>query len=151
MDSVIRALAIYVILMLVFRISGTRSLAQITTFDFVLLLIISEATQQAMLGNDFSMTNATLVILTLVSLDVGLSIAQHRFPRFGKWIDSMPLVLVNDGEPQRERMDKLRISEDEILEAAREKQGLERLEQVKYAVLERTGALSIIPREQSRG
>jgi uncharacterized membrane protein YcaP (DUF421 family) len=148
MDSVIRALGIYIILMLVFRISGKRSLAQITTFDFVLLLIISEATQQAMLGNDFSMTNAMLVIVTLVGLDVGLSIVQHRFPGFGKWVDSMPLVLINDGELQRDRMDKLRISEDEILEAARDKQGLERLDQVKYAVLERTGSISIIPQEQ---
>jgi uncharacterized membrane protein YcaP (DUF421 family) len=149
MDSVLRALAIYAILLLIFRISGKRSLAQITTFDFVLLLIISEATQQAMLGNDFSMTNATLVILTLVALDVALSLMQHRFPRFGKWVDSVPLVLINDGELQKDRMDKLRISEGDILEAARDKQGLERLDQIKYAVLERTGSISIVPRQQS--
>ena len=149
MDSIIRAVAIYVILLLIFRISGKRSLAQITTFDFVLLLVISEATQQAMLGDDFSMTNAALAILTLVGLDVGLSILQHRFPRFGKVIDSVPLVLVSDGELQRSQMDKMRISEDDIIEAAREKQGLERMDQIKYAVLERTGAISIVPRQQS--
>jgi uncharacterized membrane protein YcaP (DUF421 family) len=149
MDSVVRALAIYVILLLIFRISGKRSLAQITTFDFVLLLIISEATQQAMLGNDFSMTNATIVILTLVGLDVGLSIVQHRFPTLGNWIDSVPLVLVSDGEVQQERLKKLRITEGDILSAAREKQGLERMEQVKYAVLERTGSISIVPWQQS--
>lgn len=149
MDSVVRALAIYVILLLIFRISGKRSLAQITTFDFVLLLIISEATQQAMLGNDFSMTNATIVILTLVGLDVGLSIMQHRFATFGKWVDSVPLVLVSDGEVQQDRIQKLRITEGDILAAAREKQGLERMEQVKYAVLERTGSISIVPWQQS--
>jgi uncharacterized membrane protein YcaP (DUF421 family) len=149
MDSVIRALVIYVILMLVFRISGKRSLAQITTFDFVLLLVISEATQQAMLGDDFSITNATLAILTLVAIDVGFSIVQHRFPGFGRWVDSVPLVLVSDGELQTQSMNKLRISESEILAAARDKQGLERMDQVKYAVLERTGSISIIPREQS--
>jgi uncharacterized membrane protein YcaP (DUF421 family) len=149
MDSVIRALVIYVILMLVFRISGKRSLAQITTFDFVLLLVISEATQQAMLGDDFSIINATLAILTLVAIDVGFSIVQHRFPGFGRWVDSVPLVLVSDGELQTQSMNKLRISESEILAAARDKQGLERMDQVKYAVLERTGSISIIPREQS--
>ncbi len=149
MDSVIRAMAIYVILLLVFRVSGKRSLAQITTFDFVLLLVVSEATQQAMLGDDFSMTNATLAIVTLVGLDVGLSMVQHRFPKFGKLVDSVPLVLVSDGEMQREQMDKLRISESEILEAARDKQGLERMEQIKYAVLERTGSISIVPRQSS--
>lgn len=149
MDSVIRAMAIYVILLVIFRVSGKRSLAQITTFDFVLLLVVSEATQQAMLGDDFSMTNATLAILTLVGLDVVLSIMQHRFPRLGMLVDSVPLVLVSDGEVQQERMDKLRISEGDILEAARDKQGLERMEQIKYAVLERTGAISIVPRQQS--
>ncbi len=149
MDSIVRALVIYVILLLVFRVSGKRSLAQITTFDFVLLLVISEATQQAMLGDDFSMTNATLAIVTLIGVDVALSVVQHRFPGFGKLIDSVPLVLVSDGEMQRAHMDKMRISEEDILEAARDKQGLERMDQVKYAVLERTGAISIVPRQQS--
>lgn len=149
MDSIIRAAAIYVILMFIFRISGKRSLAQITTFDFVLLLVVSEATQQAMLGDDLSMTNAALAILTLVGIDVGLSLVQHRFPRIGKVIDSVPLVLVSDGELQRGQMDMMRISENEILEAARDKQGLERMDQIKYAVLERTGTISIVPRQQS--
>lgn len=149
MDSIIRAAAIYVILLFIFRISGKRSLAQITTFDFVLLLVVSEATQQAMLGDDLSMTNATLAILTLVGIDVGLSLVQHRFPRIGKVIDSVPLVLVSDGELQRGQMDMMRISENEILEAARDKQGLERMDQIKYAVLERTGTISIVPRQQS--
>jgi uncharacterized membrane protein YcaP (DUF421 family) len=58
MESVLRATAIYVFLLLVFRITGKRSLAQITAFDFVLLLIIGEATQQALLGEDFSVINA---------------------------------------------------------------------------------------------
>lgn len=149
MDSIIRAAAIYVILLFIFRISGKRSLAQITTFDFVLLLVVSEATQQAMLGDDLSMTNAALAILTLVGIDVGLSLVQHRFPRIGKVIDSVPLVLVSDGELQRGQMDMMRISENEILEAARDKQGLERMDQIKYAVLERTGTISIVPRQQS--
>lgn len=148
MDSIIRAAAIYVILLFIFRISGKRSLAQITTFDFVLLLVVSEATQQAMLGDDLSMTNAALAILTLVGIDVGLSLVQHRFPRIGKVIDSVPLVLVSDGELQRGQMDMMRISENEILEAARDKQGLERMDQIKYAVLERTGTISIVPRQQ---
>ena len=78
-----------------------------------------------------------------------LSVVQHRFPGLGKWVDSVPLVLIRDGEVQKDRMDKLRISESEILEAARDKQGLERLDQIKYAVLERTGSISIVPRQQS--
>jgi uncharacterized membrane protein YcaP (DUF421 family) len=61
MDSVLRALAVYAVLLLVFRIAGKRSLAQITTFDAVLLLIISEAVQQALVDGDESMSNAFLL------------------------------------------------------------------------------------------
>ncbi|MGH7964580.1 MAG: DUF421 domain-containing protein, partial [Candidatus Binatia bacterium] len=63
MESVLRALSIYIFLWLFFRISGRRTLAQMTNFDFILLLIIGEATQQALLGNNFSIMNALLVIL----------------------------------------------------------------------------------------
>lgn len=145
MDSILRAVVIYLALMVIFRVSGKRSLAQITTFDFVLLLVIGEATQQALLGDDFSITNAILVITTLVSIDIGLSLLQKRFPRIGPWVEDVPLVLVHDGEVLKHRMEKSRISEEDVLEAARDKQGIERLDQIKYAVLERTGSISIIP------
>lgn len=146
MDSVLRALTIYVVLMLIFRVAGKRSLAQITTFDFVLLLVIGEATQQALLGDDFSLTNSAIVITTLVGLDIGLSLLQGRFPFLVPWLDDVPLVVVEEGRVLRQRMDKSRISEADILQAAREKQGLERMDQIKYAVLEKSGGISVIPK-----
>ena len=146
MDSVLRALTIYAILMIIFRISGKRSLAQITTFDFVLLLVIGEATQHALLGDDYSIINAALIITTLLSLDIGLSLIKDHFPAISPWMDDVPLVLVSEGEVFKARMKKARIDESEILEAARDKQGLERMDQIKYAVLERTGAISIVPK-----
>ena len=150
MDAVLRAVAIYTFLMVIFRVSGKRSLAQITTFDFVLLLVIGEATQQALLGEDFSITTGAVVITTLLALDIGLSVLQQRVPFLGKLLDDVPLVIVEDGKVLRERLDKARISEADILHAARDKHGLERMDQVKYAVLERSGGISIIPR-QSQG
>ena len=66
MESVLRAAIVYVFLLVLFRLAGKRTLSDVTTFDFVLLLIISEATQQALLGEDFSLTNAFLVITTLI-------------------------------------------------------------------------------------
>jgi uncharacterized membrane protein YcaP (DUF421 family) len=146
MGSVLRAIAIYVVLMILFRISGRRSISQITTFDFVLLLIISEATQNALIGNDYSMTNGFLVILTLVGLDILLSLWKRRSPTIEKLLDGVPLVVVENGQPLRDRMNKARIDENDVLTAARELQGLERMEQIKYAVLERSGGISIIPR-----
>ena len=147
MDAVVRAVAIYLFLMVIFRVAGKRSLAQITTFDFVLLLVIGEATQQALLGNDFSMIHAFIAIVTLIALDIGLSLFQRRFTWLGRWLDDVPLLLVQDGEQLRKPMAKSRISESDILHAARTTQGLERMDQVKYAVLERTGEISIIPKQ----
>lgn len=146
MGSVLRAITIYVVLMILFRISGRRSISQITTFDFVLLLIISEATQNALIGNDYSMTNGFLVILTLVGLDILLSLWKRRSPTIEKLLNGVPLVVVENGQPLRDRMNKARIDEDDVLTAARQLQGLERMEQIKYAVLERNGGISIIPR-----
>ena len=149
MDSVWRAAAIYIGLMIIMRLAGKRSLAQITTFDFVLLLIIGEATQNALLGQDFSVTNAMLVIITLVTLDIGLSLLKRRSKRIDKWLDDVPLVIVEDGVPLIERMDKARVDVDDVLSAARHLQGIERLDQIRYAVLERSGGISIIPKKSA--
>lgn len=149
MESVIRSVAVYFFLLLIFRISGKRSLAQITTFDFVLLLIIGEATQQALLGDDFSITNAYLVILTLIGVDIAISLLKGHFPKLDKLVDSVPVLLVVNGKPLKERMDHARVDEYDILSKARELQGLERIDQIKYAVLERSGGITIIPKDQA--
>ena len=149
MDSVLRGAAIYFFLLVLFRLAGKRTLSDVTTFDFVMLLIIGEATQQALLGEDFSLTNAFLVILTLIGLDIAMSLWQQRWPRLSKWIEGVPLVIVEDGRPLHERMKRARVSEKDVLTAARERQGLARMDQIRYAVLERSGGISIIPRQDS--
>jgi uncharacterized membrane protein YcaP (DUF421 family) len=145
MDPVIRAASVYVMLLLLFRLSGKRALAQITTFDFVLLLIISEAIQNALIGNDFSLTTAGLVVTTLLVIDVGLSVLTQRFPRLDKLVEDVPLILVAEGRPIAERMKRARVSESDILDAARQTRGLDRMSQIRFAILERAGGISIIP------
>lgn len=147
MDSVLRAAVTYGLLLLVFRISGKRSLSQITTFDFILLLIISESIQGSLIEDDNSMTNGLLIVVTLMLMDIGLSYLKQRFRLLDRWLDDMPLVLVEDGRPLHDRMQKMRVDIDDILTAGRELQGLERLDQIKYAVLERNGGISIIPKQ----
>lgn len=150
MEILFRTAAVYFFLLLLFRIGGKRSLSQITTFDFVLLLIISEAVQQALLGEDFSVINAFLVIATFFAIDIGISILKQRSKAVEKVIDGVPLIILEDGRPIQERMDKTRVDEADILAAARELQGLERLDQIKYAVLERSGGISIIPMPEAK-
>ncbi|MFN2398188.1 MAG: DUF421 domain-containing protein [Gemmatimonadaceae bacterium] len=146
MDTVIRATAVYLVMLLIFRISGKRTLAQITTFDLVLTLVISECIQQALIGEDSSVTNAVLLITTMVGLDILLSLWKQRSKAVEKILDGVPLVLIENGELHQDRLDRERVDEEDILSAARELQGLERIEQIKHAVLERSGHITIIPR-----
>ena len=149
MESIFRAALVYLLVLVIFRISGKRSLAQITTFDFVLLLIIGEAVQQAMLGEDFSITNAMLIVTTLVGIDIAISLIKGRSKRIDKIVDSVPVMLIENGELHRDRMEKSRVDESDILSAGRALQGIERLDQIKYAVLERSGGISIIPKQSA--
>lgn len=148
MDSVIRAAAVYFILLVVFRLAGNRSIGQITAFDFILLLIISEAIQQALITRDYSLTNAFLVVVTLVGLDIMMSLWKQRSERVEKILDGVPVMLIENGNLKPHVMTMERVDESDILAAAREKQGLERLDQIKHAVVEASGGITIIPKER---
>jgi len=150
MEPFVRAASIYFVLFLLFRVAGRRTLAQLTNFDFVLLLIIGEAVQNGLLGNDFSLTNAFLTVLTLITLDIVLSLLKQWVPFLEKAMDGMPFVIVDHGKMLKDRMNKSRVDEMDVLEAARGKMGLERMEQIKYAVLEKTGEISIVPADNAR-
>lgn len=146
MDAVLRAASVYTIIFILMRVSGKRTFAEITAFDFVLLLIVAETTQQALLGNDFSITNSALLITTLIVIDVGLSLVKQRWPVAGRWFDGAPLLLMHDGKLLEARMKAARVGKDDILEAGRKSHGLEHLDQIKHAVLEQSGDISIIPK-----
>ena len=148
MNPIFRGLAIYAFLMLIFRITGRRSLSEATTFEFVLLLIISETTQQAMVGEDFSLTGAFLLIITLIGADLVLSLLKNRFKAVDKVTEGTPVIIVAYGKPLKQRMKLSRIDEQDILSAARATRGLEKMEQIKFAVLENDGNISIIPYRQ---
>src|SRR5688500_16395176 len=120
MDAVIRATIVYAFLLLVLRLAGKRTLAQITSFDFVLLLIISEATQQALIDDDNSMINAGILVTTLVGLNVLMSVLKQRSKFIERLLEDIPLVIVANGKPLEERMNKARVDLDDVLDAARE-------------------------------
>ncbi|MDP9403581.1 MAG: DUF421 domain-containing protein [Actinomycetota bacterium] len=147
MSSIVRGLAVYGFLLLIFRLTGKRSLAQITTFDAVLLLIISEAVQQGLIDGDESMSNAFLLVLALLGADILMSVLAVRSNRVDKLLNDAPLLLIEDGTMHQDRMKKVRVTADDILERARELRGIERFDQIKYAVLERSGTVTVIPKE----
>lgn len=146
MDTVLRATFVYLFLLAVFRVAGKRTLANITTFDLVLTLILSEAVQQAMIVDDYSVINAVILICTLVGLDILFSLSKRRLSMFEKIVDGVPVVIVEEGRLRHDRMQRERVDESDILEAARELQGLARLDQIKYAVLETSGHITVVPK-----
>jgi uncharacterized membrane protein YcaP (DUF421 family) len=99
-----------------------------------------------MVDNDHSMTNAALLILTLVGADIFLSLLKHWFPALDPLLEGTAVILMRDGQVLEDRLRRERVDRNDILEAARLQQGLENLDQVKLAVLERSGRISVVPR-----
>jgi uncharacterized membrane protein YcaP (DUF421 family) len=146
MDAVIRGLAVYLFLLIVFRFAGKRTLAHSSSFELVLLLIISETVQEALINDDHSITNSFLLILTLVGITIFLSWLKQHFPKADKWLEEEPLIILENGKAHKERMDKVRVDEREILAAARKLQGINHLDEIKYAILESNGEITIVPK-----
>jgi uncharacterized membrane protein YcaP (DUF421 family) len=144
MESVLRGFVTYAFVWLIFRVAGKRSLAQITTFDAVLLLIISETTQAALVDSDNSLTNSALLIMTMLGIDVLLSCVKQKFPRLERIMDGVPLVIYAHGKLRQHAAQKERVDEADIKHAARELHGLPGLTNVRYAILETTGQISVI-------
>ena len=147
MDAVIRGLAIYFTLLVIIRLSGRRTLAQMTPFDLVIVLVISETTQQAMLGDDFSITNAIILILTLFTTDIALSYVKRWWPRTAHVIDGVPTVLVVDGRYDERALRGCRLDKEDVMEAARNQEGIERVSDIKFAILEVSGNISVIKKQ----
>ena len=139
MNPVLRGLAIYLFVLILLRIMGKRSLSEATTFDVVLLLIISEVTQQALVGEDYSLTGAFILIVTLIGVDLIFNLLKENFPLFAKVTEGLPLVIVDEGKPLERRMKKSKVSEDDVLEAARTTFGLERMKDISTQFWRRAG------------
>ncbi len=148
MDAIVRGVVVYLLLLVIFRIAGKRSLAEVTTFDLVLTLIISESIQQALLDGDDSLTNAFLIVIALVGTDILLSHVKQRWPRVERVLQGVPLVILEHGKPKQDRLDRERVDEQDILHAARQQEGLRSLDDLDYAVLEPSGDITVIPKQR---
>lgn len=144
-STVLRAAIIYAFVLFVIRLAGKRTLAELSTFDLVVLLIMSEAIQPALVADDTRITSAMLIVLTFVGIDALLGFVKFKSEKASELLDDVPTVLVRDGVIDRDALTRERLDEDDIMEAARHRLGLERFDQVRFAILERTGGISVIP------
>jgi uncharacterized membrane protein YcaP (DUF421 family) len=113
-----------------------------------MLVVIGDLVQQGVTQNDFSVTGALLVGSTIGLLTVFVSYVSFRFPRLRPVLDGEPVIVVEDGKPIDRNLRRNRITREELAAAGRQ-QGLNSLDEIRWAVLETNGRISFIPRAQS--
>lgn len=143
MYTITHAIAGYFFLLLTVRVLTRRPGAQLTPFEFVIVFLIGGVIILATVGDDKSVTNCVCAIITIVLLHQGVSWLRTKYRRIGQMIDGLPLVLIADGQWQTEAMAATHVEDADVMATARTK-GVKDLAGIKYAVLERNGAISII-------
>lgn len=149
METVLRVAAIYVFVLLALRVLGKREFGQLSPIEMVTLLMIPEIVSQALTGDDYSLTNAAVGVATLLVLVFATSLLTHRFPKAEIVVSGQPTVLVRRGELIVDALNAMRISPDEVF-SEMHKAGLQRLDQVQWAILESDGRVAIVPTEAAR-
>jgi uncharacterized membrane protein YcaP (DUF421 family) len=147
MDLVLRTIAIFSFIFLLTRIIGKRELGSLEPFDLILLVVIGDLVQQGVTQDDYSVTGAFIVLATLSLLTVGTSYVNFRFRPLRRLIEGQPIVLVENGRPIERNLRRERLTLEELAEAARLEQ-VENLDDVRLAVLETNGNISVIPQKQ---
>lgn len=146
METVIRVAIIYILITAGLRVMGKREFGQLSPIELVALLMIPELVAQALVREDFSMTNAVIAITTLFTLVFSNSFLSFHSKFFEKMVSGSPVVLIANGKIQEDAVNKERVSADEILAQAH-KSGIEKLDNVKWAILESDGKISIVPKD----
>jgi uncharacterized membrane protein YcaP (DUF421 family) len=139
-----RTLVVYLAVVVGLRIFGKRELGQMTPFDLVLLLTLSNSVQNAMTGPDTSLTGGLVAATTLLASNYLLNRSGSQVPWVKKWLVGNPTLLIHEGQVIQAHVKREGITEEELLMAARQ-HGIDKLQDVKEAVLEIDGNISIIP------
>src|SRR4051812_18907514 len=146
-DFIIRAAIVYLLLLLLLRLTGKRQVGQLAPFDLVLLLILSNAVQNAMNGGDNSYTAGVISAATLVLVNGLVGYATFR----SKWLEGLvegrPVVLIHNGKIYESLLRSQRMTHHELLAALR-RSGCACVEQVHIAILENNGQISVVPKER---
>jgi uncharacterized membrane protein YcaP (DUF421 family) len=144
MGAVLRAIFGYCFLIFIVRIVGRVPGRQRTPFEFVLIFFIGGLTLTGMVADDRSLTNAFTQIITVALTHYAITWLKKHSYRFSLITDGTPVVLLEKGKWRTDAMKNMWIQDDDVMASARDN-GLERLDQIDFAVLERNGEISIIP------
>ena len=144
MDIVLRAFVAYVFILFLMRVVGRRELSSMEPSDVILLVVIGDLVQNGVTQSDYSVTGIVLAAGTIGVLATITAVITHRWSRIRNVIEGEPVILVQDGQLIERNMKNERLTQDEVMEQARLQQGVESLDEVKWAVLETSGSISIV-------
>lgn len=146
LELILRGTIMFWFLLLIFRLILRRDIGSASITDFLFVVILGDAAQNAMIGEGSSVSDGMLLVSTLVAWNYALDVLSYRFPWVDRLLSARKLCLVRDGKLQRRNLRKEFITTDEVHEKIREA-GLERLDQVKFMYMESDGEISVIKRE----
>lgn len=146
-DIIIRSASVYLFMVIALRIFGKKELSQLNTADVILILLISNSVQNAMVGSDISLFGGLAAASVLFAINFVLKKLMYKSTWFSNLMQEKPEILIHDGKIDFKALSKLNITSDELHEAMRE-HGVEHFTQVKLAILEIDGNISIISGEK---
>jgi len=148
MDLFFRALFLFGFIFFLTRVVGKRELSSMEPFDLILLIVLGDAVQQGLTQDDYSVTGALIVISVIALMQVFVSYLGFRFDKtLGPILEGEPLILVHEGEVQEKNLKRERLTVDEVAEAGRQ-QNLASIDQIRFAVLETDGQITVIPKNK---
>ena len=141
---VARTVIVYGALLLGLRLAGKRQLGQMTPFDLVVILLVANAVQNAMVGPDTSVTGGLIAAAVLIAANYAVAVGRERIPGLRRAVEGSPAVIINNGVIVRQPLQREGLDEEDVLMAIRE-HGFEAVKDVRVAVLETDGSISIVP------
>lgn len=147
-DIVIRSAAVYLFMVIALRIFGKKELSQLNTADVILILLISNSVQNAMVGNNTTLWGGLVAATILFAINFILKKLIYRYKNFSNFMLEKPEILIHNGTLDFKKLSKLNITSDELKEAMRE-HGVEYFKDVKLAMLEIDGNISVISGENN--
>jgi len=149
-EFVVRGVIIYIFLIILLRVTGKRQVGQMAPFDLVLLLVLSNAVQNAMNGGDNSIIGGMISAVTLVALNWVVGLATFRSKKLEALVEGRPELLIHDGKLFPEALEHAKLTRHEVMAALRSA-SCGSIEEVQTAVLENNGNISVIPRTRRNG
>ena len=149
LELLIRAIAVYVFLLVLLRVSGKRELGQFSPVEFVSIMLVSNAVQNSMNGGDNSLVGGLVIAFGLIAMSAGVAYFSYRSKKFRQWVEGTPTLVIRHGKFLEASLKREHLTHDEMLTLLR-RQGIRNLDEVDAGIFESDGRLTLITVEQAK-